>query len=305
MRFECNFIRLAGPVSILIAGVLLAGCSVVQPPDGAAKASAGVISSNVSSAMLALPESALEAGRYDDALRQFQMIVARDPLNGRAKLGIAEVHLAMNNLQTAMELFTDLTETPELRAVARQGQGLASLKSGQREAARASLAEAVTGDDKLWRAWNALATINDGEQNWDEADQCYVKALATVPNSAIVQNNYGFSLLTRKNYPAAIDALQKALRLSPNLETAQMNLRIALAMQGRYEEALAGLQRKMTPMAFNNVAVAAMSRGDLKHAESYLVKALDSSPSQYDMAAKNLQHLEILKGQKFGAIAGQ
>jgi Tfp pilus assembly protein PilF len=72
-------------------------------------------------------------------------------------------------------------------------------------------------------------------------------------------------------------------------------------MQGRYGEALAGLHGTQAPATLNNVGVAAMSRGDLKSAETYLVQALDASPSQYDMASKNLQRLKILQGQDAGS----
>jgi Flp pilus assembly protein TadD len=284
----------------LAAGIVLAGCSTLQSPSAQDKA-AGATSAGVSAAMMALPEASLEAGRYDDALRQYQAIVGADPANKQAKLGIAEVQLATNNAQTAMELFTDLTQDPELHARALQGQGLALLRMDQRDSALGKLKDAVAADAKLWRAWNALGALYDADGNWTEADHAYHEALALKPSSAIVQNNFGFSHLMRKDLTAAIESFQRALRLEPGLEAAQMNLRIALAMQGRYGEALAGLHGKQAPATLNNVGVAAMSRGDLKSAETYLVQALDASPSQYDMASKNLQRLKILQGQDAGS----
>jgi Flp pilus assembly protein TadD len=223
----------------------------------------------------------------------------------RAKLGIAEVQLATNNAQVAMELFTDLAADPDMHARALQGQGLALLKMGQRDAALATLKDAVAADPKLWRAWNALGALQDANRNWSEADRAYDQALALMPNSAIVHNNVGFSHLMRRDFAGAAAAFQRALKLEPGLEAAQMNLRIALAMQGRYREALAGVQAKQAPATLNNVGVAAMSRGDLKNAETYLVQALDASPSQYDMASKNLQHLKILQTQETGAAGNQ
>jgi Flp pilus assembly protein TadD len=103
--------------------------------------------------------------------------------------------------------------------------------------------------------------------------------------------------MIRRKFPDAVEAFQTALRLQPNFETAQMNLRISLAMQGRYQEAAAGMHGKQAPAALNNVGFAAMVRGDYKSAEAYLVQALDASPSQYETASRNLQHLKVLEGQ--------
>jgi Flp pilus assembly protein TadD len=282
---------------VLTVGAALAGCSALQPSNPVANSQAP---SSVSEAMMALPEASLEAGRYDDALRQFQAIVAADPNNRRAKLGIAEVQLASNNAQAAMELFTDLTRDPDSRARALQGQGLALLKMGQRDAALNTLKDAVAVDAKLWRAWSALGALYDANQNWSEADSAYGKALALMPNSAIVHNNIGFSHLLRRDFAGATESFQRALRLEPSLEAAQMNLRIALALEGRYREAVSGIQPKQAPATLNNVGYAAMSRGDLTSAETYLVQALDASPSQYDMASKNLQQLKILQTKEAG-----
>jgi len=283
-----------------IGALALAGCASMQAASPKPTAP-----SPVSEAMMALPDASLEAGRYDDAMRQFQAIVAADPSNKRAKLGIAETQLASGNAQTAMELFTDLTQDPDLHARALQGQGLAMLKMGQRDPSLKTLRDAVEADPKLWRAWNALGALYDANQNWKDADHAYEQALAQMPNSAIVHNNVGFSHLLRKDFTVAADEFQHALRLEPGLEAAQMNLRIVLAMQGRYREALAGVQGKQAPATLNNVGVAAMSRGDLKNAETYLVQALDASPSQYDMASKNLQHLKILQSGEPGAAGAK
>lgn len=270
---------------------LTAACSAIQPKVAAPPRP------SASSTLLALPEASLDSGRYDDALRQYQAILASDPDNRQAKLGIAEVQLATNNNRTAADLFTELAQDPDLKARALQGKGLALMKLGQREAAQKALADAVAADKTLWRAWSALGALYDGVQAWDKADAAYHEALGIVPDSAVVENNYGFSLMLRKDFPAAVAAFQKALKANPMLDAAKMNLRLALAMQGHYEEAASGVQGKDAPAALNNVGFAAMLRGDYKQAEMYLVQALDASPSEYAAASKNLQHLKALEGQ--------
>lgn len=288
----CDALKAARLVFLLGVVGSVAACSTLQSSKVAAPPRP-----SASSTLLALPEASLESGRYDDALRQYQAVLANDPDNHQAKLGIAEVQLATNNNQTAADLFTELAQNPDLKARALQGKGLALMKLGQREAAQKALEEAVAADKTLWRAWNALGPLYDGTAAWDKADAAYNQALDILPGSAVIENNYGFSLMLRKDFPAAVAAFQKALKASPTLEAAKMNLRLALAMQGHYDEAASGIQGKDAPAALNNVGFAAMLRGDYKQAEGYLVQAQDASPSEYAAASKNLQQLKALEGQ--------
>lgn len=295
---------------VLLAATLcalaLSGCAATSPdkPSDQAALAAKARSDQITPTMLALPEAAYEAGRYNDALQLYRELLVRDPNNIRVKLGIADCELAANDPSDADALYKELEADPSIHAPVLQGRGIALLRLGQNAPAEKALKDAVVADPKLWRAWNALGALYDANQKWDEADQAYGKALALMPQSAIVNNNLGFSLLSQGKANQAIKSFQTALELDPMLQPAQMNLRIALALEGRYDEATAGAQGPSLPATLNNVGFAAMSRGDYTKAESYFTQSVNTSSSYEEAAAKNLEELKVITGKKPGALGG-
>jgi len=277
----------------------LSGCAGTSPDKHADQAvsTANVQSNQVTPVMLALPEAAYEAGRYDDAIRLYQELLVRDPNNNRLKLGIADCELASNDPSDANGLYQELEGDPSIRSEVLQGRGIALLRLGQNALAETKLKDAVAADPKLWRTWNALGAFYDANKQWDDADQAYAKALALTPRSAIVNNNLGFSLLSQGKLKEAIQAFQTALEIDSTLQPAQMNLRIALALAGRYDEATAGAQGSALPATLNNVGFAAMARGDYTKAEAYLTQSVNASSSYEEMASKNLEELKALTGK--------
>ena len=303
-------IRLLNGAQCLSAAALcilaLSGCAGTSPDKSTNQAALTekVQSNQVTPVMLALPEAAYEAGRYNDALNLYRELLVRDPNNNRVKLGIADCELASNDPSDANELYQELEGDPSIHALVLQGRGMALLKLGQNTPAEKALKDAVVADPKLWHAWNALGALYDANQRWDEADQAYAKALALVPRSALVNNNLGFSLLSQGKRAEAIQSFQTALEIDPTLQPAQMNLRIALALTGRYEEATAGIQGSTLPATLNNVGFAAMVRGDYTKAEAYFTQSVNASSSYEEMASKNLEELRVLTGKSPSASGG-
>jgi Flp pilus assembly protein TadD len=288
--------RLARPrraLALLVVAAALAGCATANPAMTPI-AAAPVTRSIDAKAAVQAGESALDDGLYQEALRAFRSALSADPTDQRAQLGSAEAHLALGDAGEARTLFESLIAVPELRARGLQGKGLALLKLGQRDTAGKALAEAVAADATLWRAWNALAMIDDTNRRYDEARAKYAKALALRPEAALLHNNLGFSQLQQGDAPAAVETLRKALEMEPGNEVIQSNLRIALAAQGRYQEALAATARKKLPSVLNNLGYVAMMRGDYDVAGGYLARALEASPSYNETAANNLLQLKAL-----------
>jgi Tfp pilus assembly protein PilF len=289
------------PLSILALApvlMLMAACQTMPkevsppaPPDPAAAAEQAMAISTA----LHQAEGALSAGQYDLAQRQYLNILAVDSQNLEAQLGLGEILLAIGESSKAAGVFRGLREVDEVRARAVQGEGLALLAGGYRAEARDRLEAALSLDAALWRSWNALGQLNDSERNWADSARCYDEALGQKPDAAIVHNNKGFSLLLQGKYEAASGHLVRALELQPRLVAAQANLRLALAWQGRYVEAIGGLDRDDTARVLNNIGYVALLRGDYERSEALLTRAMESSPSYFEVASRNLQTLKVMK----------
>ena len=238
---------------------------------------------------------ALDERRFEDAHREYMRILAADPADERARLGVAEILLATGRPDEAEPIFDNLVTSPEFGARALAGKGRALLSSGKERASLAALEQAVDLNPGLWRAWNALGQLYDSRSDWSKAKSSYDRALGLAPDEPIVPNNIGVSLMLQGRYAEAEATFSDALKRVPGNEIIGNNLRLCLAFQGRYLEAMAGVRREDTAAALNNIGYVAILRGDYVHAEAYLSRAMEQSAEFSDTAWKNMQYLESVK----------
>ena len=290
---------LAGMAAILLA---LAGCA-----GGGPVATETVARPNVESpeAVLTATEADIEARRFQLAYQRLARLDAASRESSRAKIALAEVLLGLDQPREALARFEAVQSDDTLRAHAWQGMGLALMAMGDTAAATTQLSRAVEADPGLWRSWTALGRAYDQEKRWNEAAAAYESGLAANPDSPIIINNVGMSLLLQHRYPEAATQFEHAVAKDPSMEMARANLRIALAWQGRYDEALAGLRSGTRADSLNNVGYVAMLRGDYQDAQKYFAQALEESATYHDGAARNLEALKQLVKSKDTAALPQ
>ncbi len=257
------------------------------------------------SAALDLAERALYEGRVGDAKALLNRAVFRAGTTPRARPIAAEVQLASGEYRSAAAAFRALTakETAEedVRAWALQGEGIAlALADDSSESGHVSLHAAVAQNPSLSRAWNALGYTHDMRLEWREASESYSRALVADPESAMIFNNRGFSMLMQGRIKEALADLGQALHYDPTLRPARENLRLALAWDGQYTLALAGVEGVEKVRALNNVGYVALLRGDHANAEAFLVRAIVVDPAFNTVATRNLEYLRQLRGPSLG-----
>ncbi|MCW5751203.1 MAG: tetratricopeptide repeat protein [Alphaproteobacteria bacterium] len=280
--------------AIILAGVLLlGGCAGMAGREQAAAVPAAP-APGIADRTLDLAERAIAEGRVGDAKVLLDRLAVAGLESPRLELAQGELQLALDQPKRALALFEAASRAEDLAAPALQGMGLALLRLGRTELALPKLAQAAKLDPALWRAWNGLGVCHDRAGEFAEAEQAYGKALAIHPRSALIRNNRGFSRLMQRRTDEAMADLAEALRLSPNLKPAQENMRLALAWKGDYESAISGVHGREASTVLNNVGYIAMLRGDLESAESYLLRAMEASPSFDTAASRNLSYLKTL-----------
>jgi Flp pilus assembly protein TadD len=283
--------RLTIRTTLALLVLVLGGCAGHDPAATSSEAKAAP-----DSAVLMAADATREAGRYAEAQQIYQRLLITNPALAGARYGAAECALALGQSDAALTLFGGLVANGEFHARALQGKGLAEFALGRRDAATQSLHEATASDATLWRAWNGLGDLADQEHKSKEAAALYAKALVLHPNSAMIINNVGYSLLGSGNYAEAIVEFRKALALEPNNLTVQTNLRLALAASGDYAAALRSAPAEQMPTLLNDVGYIALRRGDYAAAERYLTGAMDASGSYSTVAARNLDWLKDKQG---------
>lgn len=283
-------------VAALTAGLALAGCATKQTSPEQAATPPVEVEVAVEKAV-EKAQAALDREAYEHAVSLFQQALRQAPEHGRARLGLAESYLGLGAYEDALRAFRTAGGDPDVGVRALQGKGIALLLLGRDAQAQEALLAAVEQDPGLWRAWNALANAYDGRRQWDKAEAAYRDAMAAAPEDkhALIQSNWGMSLLTQGRYDEAMSRFNTALEHDAGLRTARTNLRLALAFQGRYAEAMSGVDSSHRAGALNNMGFVAMMRGDHERARSYFLRALESSPKFHETASKNLQLLASLK----------
>jgi Flp pilus assembly protein TadD len=293
-----------GWVAIALAATL-AGCAGGEgrpaPTVSAAQSEAATVPKGAVDVLVTQGEAALAQGLYDEAGANFHRAADLDPRHVAAKLGVAEVSLALGRPSEALSGYEAAMVDPALKARAYQGRGVALLALGKRDGACPDLAEAVRLDSRLWRAWNGLGRCSDLSEDWSGAETAYRNALKLQPSAALVRNNYGFSLFLQGRYRESAAELQMALRLDPTLAVARTNLRLALAAQGQYSEATLDAGPDEVAQALNNAGFVAMLRGDYPQAEQLFARAMEASPSFNEATWRNLNHLNrMVRGEEPG-----
>ncbi len=284
------------PRGVAIAAVLavaLAGCETA--PEKSPELSIAPVIAPAPPGTVELAERAFAEERYGDARQLLDRVLIADPGNPRARLIVAELILASGASKEAVKAFGQLLERPEVKTRALQGHGISLMLMGDRKKGLESLRQAVKEDPKLWRAWNALGYYHDSQRDWAAAAESYGMALEGNPDSALVFNNRGFSMLMQERLDEAIADLDRALRIDPDFEVAQENMRLALAWSGRYVHAMSGASKRDMARVLNNIGFIAIMRGDYDNAEAYLLRAVEIDPGYNDVASRNLTYLKQVR----------
>jgi Flp pilus assembly protein TadD len=244
--------------------------------------------------LLSAAETDIDARRFQLAYERLSRLDQAALETPRGKFVAAEVLLGLSNPKEALTRFQDLQTDATYGPRAYQGMGLSLAALGDYTTAKPQLERAVAADPTLWRSWMALGRVHDSTKNWTEAQAAYDKALALQPNSPLVMNNVGMSLMMQHRYAEAADTFQRVLAADPTMDMTRSNLRIALAWQGKYDEALVGTLAGTQADALNNVGYVALLRGDQQAAQKYFAQAMEASPTYHQRAARNLETLKLL-----------
>ena len=289
-------VRASGSVAVAAAVlVALAGCETLSQDQMEPEVAALPIIEPAAPGTLALAERALSESRHQDAGRLIERVLLAEPENWEARLLLAELHLASGDPRRAGPIFESLIDQADADGRALQGYGIALTLLGNLDGGMESLQRAVAQDSGLWRAWNALGYHHDSNRDWVAAADSYGKALEGNPDSVLIYNNRGFSMLLQKRLKEAVADFNRALRLDPEFEIARENLRLALAWQGKYVHAMAGASNRDMARILNNIGFIAVMRGDYGNAEAYLLRAMEADPRYNETAARNLTYLKQVR----------
>ncbi len=222
----------------------------------------------------------------------------------QAMLGLADSALALswhdgNYADQARKFYTKIAQIDAskdgLKRRAENGLLLLDLADFTPKAAKKHLHTALKHSQNDARLWNALGKVHDGEQDWLDALDAYIKALTAAKSggqsTAAVVNNMGMSLLMQGRKKEALAKFKQAKKASPEMPVYDNNLRLAQTLSGKTDKALKGLSDTRTAQIYNDAGVIAQAQGNKTKAAHLYKKAIKTSPVYFELAEENLAGL--------------
>ena len=206
----------------------------------------------------------LLAEKNDDAIRQFEMVLKKDPKFDLAYEGLGRAYFQNKDFLQAERNFQ----------------------------------KAVGLNHKLWKSYNYLGNVYDQKQDYEKAILEYTSAISIKPDQGFVYNNLGVSCLLAGHNQAAIDAFGKAIEKNYRESRVFNNLAIAYSNLGRDEEALDAFRRAGGEAhAYNDMGCIYLEKGNYPEAVQSFEKAIAIEPSYYAKAADNLKKAKMMAGK--------
>ncbi|WP_083700024.1 lipopolysaccharide assembly protein LapB [Shewanella sp. UCD-KL12] len=256
-----------------------------------------------------------KSGNLDQALYLYVQALDFNDQNAETLYNIARIHSIKGNIQLAYLTYNEALVVDPNMLMSHAGLGLINMDKRQHTQARIHLMKAVELDQKRLevdgnsmmsngfypldkespvRIYNAIAILEDMDNNHQIARDYYQLALQREPRSALITTNLGYSYYLTGNFTLAEKYLKKAVKEDPNFDRGWTNLGLVYVRKGLYGRALTTFEHTMEPAdALNDLGYFLMLEGQYQQAIDLFQRAIDSSPSYFEQAQKNLKRASM------------
>ncbi len=204
--------------------------------------------------------------------------------------GLARSLIRAGRHTEAVGAWSEVTAHPQATQDDRVELAGAYIRTNQWDQARATL-DAIPPTHETFDRYRYEAMAADAAEDWARADSFYETAVGLTTTPAGVLNNWGFSRLTRGDYPGAERLFMDALRHDPDLFTAKNNLAMARGAQRNYDLPVVPMTQEERAQLLHTLALAAIKQNDLAIGRSLLEDAIETSPTHFEEAARALDAL--------------
>ena len=207
--------------------------------------------------MRGLAKSLVRAGRASDGVNAWENVLAHEATNNDDRVEMADALIRVNRWDDAGAMLNSIPPTHE-----------------------------------TYQRYRLEAMVADSKQQWDKSDSFYEIAAGLTTKPAGVLNNWGYSKLTRGDYPAAERLFSDALTHNGGMFTAKNNLVLARAAQRKYDLPVIPMTQIERAQLLHTLALAAIKQNDVITGKGLLQEAIDTHPQHFEEAARALRALE-------------
>lgn len=233
----------------------------------------------------------LTVGDPDEAVTYFQNAVAQKPERVDLKRGLAKSLIRAGKATEGAAAWAQVTNSPEGTADDRVNFADALIRDNKWPEAEAELNK-VPPTHETFDRYRLEAMIADSKKNWDKADSFYEIAVGLTTKPSGVLNNWGYSKLTRSDFPGAEKLFMEALTYDPGVFTAKNNLVLARAAQRKYDLPVVTMTQIERAELLYTAGLAAIKQGDVVVGKGLLEQAVETHPQYFEAAARSLAALD-------------
>lgn len=238
-----------------------------------------------------LAEIMLTVGDPNEAVAYFTGALEKNPDNVDLMRGLGKSLVRASKPLEAAKVWERITASGKGNDDDRVMLADAQIRANQWDKARATLGT-IPPTHETYDRYRLEAMVADADRNWKKADSFYEIAAGLTTKPAGVLNNWGFSKLTRKDFPGAERLFTQALTYEPSLFTAKNNLVMARAAQRKYDLPVVEMTQSERAELLYTMALAAIKQGDVSVGKGLLQQAIDTHPQYFEAAARSLAALD-------------
>lgn len=275
-------------IALCLGGtVALTGCNP-GPTDAEVKRavkSVNVIDeSNLNDIMLTVADP-------NEAVNYFRGAIEQEPNRVDFKRGLAFSLVRASRPTEATGVWKQVVDGPDSTSEDRVQYADALIRSNDWDKAKAELNQ-IPPTYESYERYRLEAMVADSERNWKKADSFYETAQGLTTKPAGVLNNWGYSKLTRGDYPGAEKLFAESLTYDPTKFTTKNNLILARGAQRKYDMPVIQMTQTERAELLYTLALAAIKQGDVTVGKGLLEDAIDTHPQYFEAAVRSLEALE-------------
>ncbi len=233
----------------------------------------------------------LTVGDPDEAVRYFTNANANDPGRIDLQRGLAKSLIRAKRPTDGIAAWQAVVANEESNNTDRVDLADAFIRANQWDDAAATL-NTIPPTYETFKRYRLEAMVADSRQQWDKADSFYETAVGLTTRPATVYNNWGFSKLSRGDYPAAERMFVDALRFNSNMFTAKNNLVLARGAQRNYTLPVVPMTQVERAQLMHTLALTAIKQNDITIGKSLLNDAINTHPQYFEEAVRALEALD-------------
>ena len=227
----------------------------------------------------------------NEAVTYFQRASTDQPKRQDLQRGLAQSLVRAKRGPEAVTAFRKLTKMKGATLDDEVDMADAMIRAGDWKGAEKTL-DSVPPTHETFKRYRLEAMVADSNKQWKRADSFYETAIGLTTRPAGVLNNWGYSKLTRGDFPEAERLFGDAIKQDRTLFTAKNNMVLARGAQRDYNLPVIPMNQSERAQLLHTLGLSAIKQGDVETGKGLLREAIDTHPQHFEAAVRSLRALE-------------